>query len=230
MKILLTRPRPAAEETARRLRSLGHEVTLSPLLQIEPVRWTLPAKAVQAAAATSANAFRGGVPAELKRLPLYAVGAATAEAARLAGFRHVDESAGDAASLFARLRAEAPGRLLYLSGETVSRPMPHDILHDRVVTYRAAARRLDRDAEEQLRTGTIDMALCYSARTLAHFAKECARLGIQRESLSLALLGKGDPGDLEGWRALHRPGAPTEDALFAAAHLLCEDDAEAGNG
>ena len=42
MKILVTRPLPGGEATAARLRALGHEVVLAPLMETEAVAWQPP--------------------------------------------------------------------------------------------------------------------------------------------------------------------------------------------
>lgn len=122
MRVLVTRPQPAAAATARRLAEMGHTPVLAPLLVVEPTGATLPAGPFAAVTATSANAFLAftgsGAPGDLAGLPLHAVGARTAEAAHAAGFRHVVAGGGDAAALARDLarHVTAGSRLLYLAG------------------------------------------------------------------------------------------------------------------
>ena len=40
MRLLVTRPLPAGAATAERLRALGHDVTLAPLMATEAMAWT----------------------------------------------------------------------------------------------------------------------------------------------------------------------------------------------
>jgi uroporphyrinogen-III synthase len=125
MRLLVTRPVPENERTALALRELGHEPMLVPVLRIETVaqpelgapRWT-------AILLTSVNAARAIAEhprfRELSTLPVLAVGQASAQAARAAGFKEVTPANGDVNDL-GRLAAERfPGvtaPLLYLAGE-----------------------------------------------------------------------------------------------------------------
>jgi uroporphyrinogen-III synthase len=122
MRVIVTRPQPAAEATARRLEALGHEAILAPMLAVEATGAAVPDGPFDAVAATSANAFlgfgAGGPSAGLADVPLHAVGERTAAAARRAGFRAVIDAGGDAAALAESLSRRAPpgGRVLYLAG------------------------------------------------------------------------------------------------------------------
>src|SRR5947209_250139 len=84
MRLLVTRPEPDGERTAAALRARGHEVTLAPLLRIEPVAFDLPQQSFAAVVLTSANAARAlaGHPARaaLTALPALVVGGRSAEA------------------------------------------------------------------------------------------------------------------------------------------------------
>ena len=123
MRVLVTRPQPGAGRTAARLAEMGHEPVLLPLAATRalPVAEdTLPVK-IDAVAVTSASALRHLPPLLAKRLstlPLHAVGGATAEAARAAGFARVVEGPGGAAGLAAAMAASAHGgeTVLYLCG------------------------------------------------------------------------------------------------------------------
>src|SRR5690606_35988892 len=102
MRVLVTRPQPDASRTAAILESLGHEVMVDPLLNLEPMVTEMPAGPFDALAATSANAMRiaatlSGVDA-LRDLPLFPVGTHTACAASEAGFMDVRDADGDAAA------------------------------------------------------------------------------------------------------------------------------------
>ena len=85
-KIWITRAQPAAELTAQRVRALGHEALVAPLLAVR----TLPdvsidLAGVAALAFTSANGVRAFADLSGERsLRVFAVGAATAQAAAAA--------------------------------------------------------------------------------------------------------------------------------------------------
>ena len=120
MRVLVMRAPADAERTAAALTALGHEAVLAPVLRIVPRQAPLPAGPHEAVLATSAHAFVGGKEAfeALHRLPLFAVGAATAEAARRAGFEDVRVSLGDASALvtLVTLTLPRPARLIVLAG------------------------------------------------------------------------------------------------------------------
>lgn len=130
MRVVVTRPQASGQKTATLLRERGHEPVLLPLTQpihhIETAALAL-AKQPQALAVTSAEAVRVLMAGNLGvstliQTPLFAVGSASARAAREAGFQNIiaGESDGQAlADLIASSRenTSAPwSRLLYLAG------------------------------------------------------------------------------------------------------------------
>ncbi|MFO1150238.1 MAG: uroporphyrinogen-III synthase [Alsobacter sp.] len=120
MRVLVTRAERDAARTAAALRGLGHEPVLSPVLAIRATGAPLPDGAFEAVLATSASAFPPVVapwPEPLRGLPLFAVGEATAAAARQSGHRDVRQGPGRAEDLAGALPPWPAGtRLLYLAG------------------------------------------------------------------------------------------------------------------
>jgi uroporphyrinogen-III synthase len=122
MKVLVTRPEPDGERTARALHALGFEpvvIQLSAIVPCDPG----PLPQSNDVIATSGHALASlpaawRSPALLKR-PIHVVGSRTAEAARNAGFQTILEGPGDAAGLLASILASRPNvsRFLYLAGE-----------------------------------------------------------------------------------------------------------------
>ncbi|MDA8251716.1 MAG: uroporphyrinogen-III synthase, partial [Rhodospirillales bacterium] len=113
----MTRPQPGASETAARLRALGRDAVLAPMLAIRPRPLSLAFRP-QAVLVTSGNAI-AALPAALHALPLLAVGDATAARAAAAGFGDVHSAGRDAtalAALAARLCRPQAGPLLLASG------------------------------------------------------------------------------------------------------------------
>lgn len=107
MRVLVTRPEPGGKRTAERLAGLGHEPVRMPLFEtiVTAKPGDLPPpEAISGLIATSARAFamfgRGGVSgAVLAGVPVHTVGPVTAQAARDAGFLHVEEAGGTAQAL-----------------------------------------------------------------------------------------------------------------------------------
>lgn len=124
MRLLVTRPREDAQPLKEKLERLGHEVILSPLLEIVPrPDVEIPSGSYQSIALTSANAIRCLAAARdldrLRSLPVLAVGPQSAAAARHAGFSDITEAGGDGEGLARYIMAHdkpEAGPILYLSG------------------------------------------------------------------------------------------------------------------
>lgn len=102
MQVFITRPAADGQDLADKLRALpGAEPVLTPLLEI--IGRPGPAislESAQALAFTSANGVRAFAARQPDReIPVLAVGPASAEAARKAGFSDIREAAGDVAAL-----------------------------------------------------------------------------------------------------------------------------------
>lgn len=122
-RILVTRPQPGADRTARRLSELGFVPVVLPLFETVPVAVeTSSIPAVDALVVTSANAFRHAPETLIRRLaatPCFAVGGETGELARSLGLASVEVGPGDASALAERV-ASRLGRgaaTLYLCGK-----------------------------------------------------------------------------------------------------------------
>ena len=119
-RVWITRAQPGAARTAARLTALGYEPVVAPLLTIRPLSDALASapdlSTVAALAFTSPNgveAFAALTPA-LRDRPVFAVGDATADAARDAGFHDARSAAGDIHAL-ARLINASPIQGLILA-------------------------------------------------------------------------------------------------------------------
>ena len=148
MRVVVTRPLPQGTRTAAVLAARGHDVWEMPLMKIESVAADLSGS-WGAVVITSANApgAIGDNPARaaLLKLPLYAVGRRTAEAAQEAGFANVTSAGGDVRDLVQLIKerhADAKAPLLYLAGEDRAADLvvelaAHGIAAEMRVVYRA---------------------------------------------------------------------------------------------
>ena len=112
-RIWITRARPGAEATAERLTSLGFTPLVVPLLEVRTLPAEIDLNGVDGLAFTSMNgvaAFQALSPDRARRV--FAVGDATARAARDAGFTHVVSADGDLTALAALIRDQATGTTL----------------------------------------------------------------------------------------------------------------------
>ncbi|VTO19709.1 uroporphyrinogen-III synthase [Brevundimonas vancanneytii] len=113
-RVWVTRAEPGAARTADRLTALGFTPLVAPLLTLAPLPGALDAApapaAVAALALTSPNGVEAFAPLipRFRDHPVFAVGDATAEAARAAGFADVRSAAGDIHALARLITAAAP--------------------------------------------------------------------------------------------------------------------------
>lgn len=228
MRLLVTRPLPEALRTKAALEARGHDVTLAPLLHIEPLTPALPDARPDAIVITSATAamLLKTHPAAMRLLsrPVIAVGDRTAAAARDAGFADVRSAASDGAALVRLLRKNfAQGtRLLHLAGhdravDIAAELAPGGIHVDVVILYRAAAAEsFPKPVTAALSGGTIDGVLHYSLRTAEAYLVCCSNSGASAAAVTHYCLSPRIARMLQDQGAAARTAAqPNEAALFA---------------
>ncbi len=109
-RVWVTRAEPGATRTAERVRALGFTPVVQPLLAVRFVDAALDLEGVTALAFTSRNGIEGFARLHPGRdLAVYAVGDATAEAARAAGFARVVSAEGYLEALASLIRETHPG-------------------------------------------------------------------------------------------------------------------------
>jgi uroporphyrinogen-III synthase len=112
--VWITRARPGALATAERVRDLGFEVLVDPLLVVETLDAELDLSHVTALAFTSANGVEAFARlSDARGLPVFAVGRATAKAAHVEGFASVSSADGDVEDLCDLIAAGAAGPVLW---------------------------------------------------------------------------------------------------------------------
>lgn len=121
MRVLILREAAAAKRTARELAARGHEPLVLPLEAVEMLGAPPPEGRFAAFAATSAHAvapLAKAFPDDTR--PLFAVGEATATAARDAGYPDVRVADGAADGIAALAKASLPvgDTILYAAGRT----------------------------------------------------------------------------------------------------------------
>jgi uroporphyrinogen-III synthase len=203
MAVLVTRPQPDNEATAATLRARGFEVLLAPMLRFEALAFHDDSDAhYDAVIVTSANALRGferhPSGQRLLKLPLFAVGEHTADAARHAGFGHVIAAHGDVAALreavLASVKAKQvkkAGTLLYLAGADLARDLAGDlgergftvVTH---TTYRMIpVSELPRTISDGFAANQVEAVLHYSRRSARAFLEATRTAGVEISALAI---------------------------------------------
>jgi uroporphyrinogen-III synthase len=190
LRLLVTRPALDAAPLAKLLEEKGHRVTLEPLLEIAALKdAAVDLSGVQALLFTSANgvrAFAGLCPE--RSLPVYAVGDATAKAAREAGFAQVESADGDVDDL-ARLVAgkcdPKKGALLHpaaskVAGDLLGLLQGKGFDVRRTVIYESCpAQALSLETVRLFEEGGLDGVLFFSPRTAQSFASLAGQANIK---------------------------------------------------
>jgi uroporphyrinogen-III synthase len=229
VRLLVTRPQPAAGASAARLTAMGHDVQVSPLLAPVAVDWTPPDEPPRALLLTSASAVRlGNLPVAWRTIPVFAVGSATAAAATAAGWSDVRDARGDVAAALALAVRSSMTRLLHLAGaDRTEVAVPPELTVDVATVYAARPAALSAEAAAALGAGAIDAVLLYSPRTAALFTAQADAAAIDRARVALAALSPAVAAAAGGgWRDIAVAADPHEDALFAALARLCDKAAD----
>lgn len=109
MRVWITRTLPGAQRTAAAVAARGWQPVVEPLLEVRFLRPSIDLTGVAALAFTSAHGVDALAASETRRdLPVFAVGDATAQAARKTGFERVDSATGDVAALARLIAARRP--------------------------------------------------------------------------------------------------------------------------
>jgi uroporphyrinogen-III synthase len=225
--VLVLRPEPGASETAARAAATGLAVIKAPLFTIAPRPWTI-GRAPGPVIATSANALRhgGAALAALTGRRLYAVGAATARAARAAGFADIVTGPGDAAALVPLLRADGVTAALRLAGaDHVAIDPPEIRIATRIVYAAEAATALPPAAAAALRDGFVALVHSPAAGRLLAALREDDGVPITVAAISAAAAAAC--GTIA--RRIVVADAPRDDALLAAAARLCDQACPSGD-
>jgi uroporphyrinogen-III synthase len=230
--VIVTRPEPDASDFAQALADRGFRPIVFPLMEI----WArgaadLPAGAV--VAFTSANGARSirAAPSGLA----FAIGPATAAAARAAGWVEVvasdadsDKLADEIAAAYARGRFQRPVTHIagsHRAGDLVARLAARGVPAERRISYEAiAADALSADVKAALRAPGPVVASFFSPRTAAIFTSlsagpddAAALANVDAVCLSKAVAASLADG---AWRSIHVSEASSADAMIAAISRL----------
>jgi uroporphyrinogen-III synthase len=195
-RIWITRAEPGASTTAERVRALGHEAIVAPLLAVKLAPDAEVSLAgIAALAFTSANGVRAFADLSPERsLRVFAVGSATAQAARAAGFRLVLSADGDVDALaegIGQRRGELRGAVLHPgaaepAGDLAGALAKQGVEARHLILYETAPVKLEAERAQEL--AQADAVLLHSPRAAkvlagllrAHPAPRLRALGLSK--------------------------------------------------
>ena len=182
MHILLTRPLEDCSEIILKFKSLGHQVSHLPLLNIDKVNYDeINFLDYAGIIFTSSNAVKFlDVKKIDKKLLCFCVGSVTEKKARSVGFQNVIAAEGNVANLKELVLQnfnQKSGKLIYVSGEIVSVDLDQQLLKEgynvkRIVNYRTNHNeKFDENFIEELKSNMPDMVYVYSQNSALSFLK-----------------------------------------------------------
>ena len=180
MHVLLTRPLEDCSEMILKFQSLGHQVSHLPLLKIEHVNYgEINFSDYKGIIFTSANAIKFLDTKIIdKKFLCFCVGSATEKKARSIGFQNVVAAEGNVQNLKELILQNfdnKDGKLIYVSGETISLDLDKELLREgydikRIINYRTSHNEnFDQEFIEQLKQKIPDIVYIYSNNSASSF-------------------------------------------------------------
>lgn len=196
--ILITRPRPAADDLADTLRVEGFSVYVQPLMTIEDLQAQPPSAPPQDVILTSQNAIAWCARSlRLDQHRFHVVGTHTAGLLHQQGATEIATIAPDAATLITKLEFLSPRPMLYPCGQEVSVDIgallaPLGFVVQAIPVYAARALTMDHDVWQKI---WRQPALCvplFSRRTAQLLAATIEKTGCEGELLRHQVLCLSD--------------------------------------
>ena len=182
MHILLTRPIEDCKDLIIKFKNLGHTVSHMPVIKIDKLNYEIKkVEEFKAIIFTSANAIKY-LDTKLidKKILSFCVGEATERKARSNGFQNIVSAEGNVNNLkelIIQNLEPSYGKMLYVSGETISNELDKDLSShgyrvERIITYSAKfVENLDENFIESLKKNIPDIVYIYSANSAASFKR-----------------------------------------------------------
>lgn len=196
MYLLVTRPEPDGLKLIGMLEQRGHEAIAAPLSAFTAIPLDPSSlEGVSALIATSRNALRAMVGTEAlelaRGLPIFTVGAATAEEARRMGFARVVKGPGTAAALgpmIASMVDPAEDLLLHLAGDRLAYDLATELSESGIrvsseIVYRMlAATALPHETVAAMRERDLDAVMLMSPEAARTWVRLVARHKLATEA------------------------------------------------
>jgi len=182
MHILLTRPLEDSGEMILKFKSLGHQVSHLPLINISKINYEkINFSDYGGIIFTSANAVKFlDVKKIDKNLLCFCVGNATEKKARAVGFQNVISAEGNVENLKELILQnfdQKDGKMIYISGEIISVDLDQQLLKEgynikRIINYRTIHNEnFNEEFVKQLKLNMPDVVYVYSQNSALSFLK-----------------------------------------------------------
>ena len=219
MKVLIIRPQPGADATARRFAAAGYAPVLMPLFAIEHLPPpSVPVDGYDAILLTSGNAARAatGFLESARNIPIYAVGSATASALAHLSLPVAATGSSGVEALVGVAAENGHTKLLWLAGEDHSAvPQIAGVHIDIAIVYRSAA--LETPAHFAAQVEVCDAVILHSSRAAVHFSGLCDAGGLSRSKITLLTFSNAIAASAgDGWAQIIVAPAPNDAALMDA--------------
>jgi uroporphyrinogen-III synthase len=180
MHILLTRPLEDCNEMILKFKSLGHEVSHLPLINIKGLRYqSLNYSDFKGIIFTSSNAIKFfDIKKINKKINCFCVGSATEKKARSVGFQNIYAADGNVDNLKELILLNfnsSDGKLLYVSGEIVSSNLDQNLISEgykikRIIDYKAnPIEKFEQSLIDKLKLNMPNIVYVYSQNSAISF-------------------------------------------------------------
>jgi uroporphyrinogen-III synthase len=228
---LITRPLPEAEETAKILQDKGFSTIIDPLLTIH-IRMDGASELekslqypIQTIVLTSANGAKAlGHITEKRELPILAVGASTAAAAKKLGFHKITVTGENVRLLMDHIVRSCPpkdGDILYISADVITVNLPSLLAAQgfavkRIIGYYSEETTvLSEKTITLLENKSPSTALFYSKRTAEIFMQLAANYDLSHITAFALSPAIAEVLHAKQWQGIYSADHPTQESLMA---------------
>jgi uroporphyrinogen-III synthase len=203
MHILLTRPLEDCYEMILKFQSLGHEVSHLPLISIEGLKYeSLNYSDFGGIIFTSSNAIKFlDIKNIDKKINCFCVGNASEKKAKSVGFQNIFVAEGNVNNLkelIIRNFNTSDGKLLYVSGESISKGLDQQLISEgyiikRIINYRSnPIEKFDDSYIQKLKSNMPKIVYVYSQNSAISFLKTIKNYQLEMLFMDTSLMCIGE--------------------------------------
>ena len=203
MHILLTRPLEDSQEMILKFKSLGHDISHIPLINIKKKNYeTINFEDYKGIIFTSSNAIKFlDLKSINKNINCFCVGSSTEKKAMSAGFQNIfsaDGNVNNLKELILQNFDSSNGKLLYVSGEIISSDLDQLLISEgysvkRIINYSAnPVEKINDDFIKKLKLKMPDIVYVYSQNSAISFLNLIKNYGLINSWMNTNLMCIGE--------------------------------------